>query len=284
MITQHNQRVFFSDNGTLEDISLRMNDFRNGSFSVSYTANEDHIYVGSDLPFSNKYFCVDTVNAIPSNVKVEYWTGSKWQEAVDLLDGSDAAYNGVPFSKSGTISWKTDIEENCWGQEGDTEDIPELASLRIFCFYWMRFSFDANISAEFSYIGYDFARDDNAIYSLYPDLNNDDFKECFKAGKTDWREQRLQASENVINYLRGKEIIFSPSQLLDYEIYHQAAVHETARIIYGGLDTDAYSNDYVRAGERFGRAINMKKFNVDKNRTANLEHSEARDSVTFLSR
>ena len=42
MITQHNQRVFYSDDGTLTDITLRVNDFRKGTFDIGgFVAGQD---------------------------------------------------------------------------------------------------------------------------------------------------------------------------------------------------------------------------------------------------
>jgi len=291
MITQHNQRIFYSDNGVLTDISLRLNDFKKGSFDMSgYVPGDDYIYIGSDLPFSNKFFCLETPNTNTTKATVEIWDGTQWENAVDLLDDSDELYSGKSLSTSGVISWKTEIDKTCWNKEGESEDIPELSTTKIYCFYWLRVSWDSAFSSgtTISHIGYNFNSDDD-LYTYYPDLNNQDFRDCFvptlsPGTKTDWKDQRLAAAANLCEYLRSKQIIYSPAQLLDYEIFKQAGVHETARIIYGGLDTAAYAEDYKRAGERFGRAINMKRFNVDKNQSGNLEQCERISNTNFMSR
>jgi len=292
MITQHNQRVIFSDNGSLEDITLRVNDYFKGDFDIGgYVPGEDYIYIGSDLPFSNKYFCLETPNTSSAKPSIQIWQGNTWVNAVDVLDDSDAGYDGKSLSRDGVISWKPDDDFSSWHKENDTKDIPELSALRIFCMYWLRISWDNSFSngTTITHIGYDFAGTDQSLFAYYPDLNNQSFLDCFvphlpSGTKTTWKEQRLSASVNVCNYLRGKDIILSPAQLLDYEIFRQAAIHETARIIYAGLDTEAYAEDYKRAGERFGRAINMKKFNIDENCTGALENVEKGISTGFMSR
>jgi hypothetical protein len=286
MITRHNQRVFYSDNGVLTDLTLSLNRFRQGELSLSYTAGEDFIYVGSDLPFANRYFCLNTANATANTLKVEVWggTGDKWVEVADLLDDTVSA--GASLGRDGVASWY--VNDDDYWQRDDSEDITELDSRVIYNLYWMRFSWDADFSAVINHIGYRFCEDDE-IYSFYPDLDNQQFRDCFEPDlpegtKTDWKEQCMIASANVIRHMKSKNIIWTPSQILDFESIKDATIHETARIIYAALDTEAYAEDYKRAGERFGRAFNIKKFNVDQNKTTRLDCDEQKKSVTYMSR
>ena len=81
MIT--NQRVIFSENGTLTDISYEMDDFRANSVTIPFVAAEDKIYIGAELPFNNKYFDVETVNDAASVMSLEIWFSQEWVSAVD---------------------------------------------------------------------------------------------------------------------------------------------------------------------------------------------------------
>ena len=143
---------------------------------------------------------------------------TKWIAAVDVLDDTDVGYDGKSLSGSGVVSWKTDEDKSCWGLEDDSEDIPELSTTMVYCFYWLRFKISADLSAgtTLNHIGYLF-NSDNELYNYYPDLNNQQFRDCFVPTlppdtKLDWKDQSLAAAGNVCNYLRGKIIILSPAQ------------------------------------------------------------------------
>lgn len=288
-ITQHNQRVFFSDDGTLEDITLKVNPFRGRTYAMSYTAGEDYLYVGVDLPFNHKYYDLVTANTIsPSIPTVETWDGSQWKVGVDILDDTAEGSTNPDASlgESGVISFKTDENTTNWSCD-DTSAIPELSSLDIFNKYWMRFSWDVDISATINHVGQKFCTDDD-LYGFYPDLDNQDMRDCFvrteaPGTKLDWIEQEIQAVEAIQREMRTRNIIWTPNQIIDFEIIRNASIHKTAEIIMGALGT-AYEENRLLAQQKYKEAFNLDKFNVDLNRNSNLDCDEDKVSVTFGTR
>jgi len=288
MITQHNQRVFYSDNGVLQDITLKVNPFREYSFDIGgYVAGEDYIYIGSDLPFSQKFIDIITPNTNSAAINVELWDGNSWQQVVDILD--ETANGVVSFAKDGIVSWKTKKNEPGWSNESESSDIPELSTTVIYCFYWLRIEFDADLSSgtTINHVGYKFS-DDDQLYSQYPDLKNTQMLDCFEptepsGTKLDWDEQSLVAAQQLTNQMRTSGITWSPAQIVDFEILQEASVHKTAEIIYSAMGT-AYEDNRKLAQEKFSKAFSMKKFNIDRNQNARLDEGERIVSTAFLSR
>ena len=71
------QRIIWSDNGTLRDISAVLNDFRRGTQVLALVGAEDKIYVASEMPFNHKYFDVSVANAVACDITVKTWNGSE---------------------------------------------------------------------------------------------------------------------------------------------------------------------------------------------------------------
>lgn len=287
MITQHNQRVLYSDNGVLEDITLKVNNFRDRTYSLAYKTG-DYLYIGVDLPFNHKYFDLVTANAIVLQPTIETWDGSEWDLAVDILDETQEGTTNPDASlgQSGTISFKTDEDETGWGCD-DTKDIPELNSAIIYNKYWLRISWNANFTTTINHIGQKFCSDDD-LYGFYPDLDNQDLRDCFvrtepEGTKLDWIEQEIQAVEAITREMRARHILWTPNQILDFEILRNAAIHKTAEIILGALGT-AYEENRKLASEKYKEAFNLDKFNVDKNANSNLDCGEDKVTVSYLRR
>lgn len=281
------QRVFFSDNGVLTDYTRELNDFRKGSVSLSVTAAEDYLYVGSDFPFNNQFFQIETANTVVSSVSMELWSGEGdgWKPAIDPLDFTSSA--GKSFGQSGHITWKRDRDEG-WLREDESTDVTGLITgPLIYRFYWMRFKWDADFSATLTHIGNRFSNDDE-LYSLYPDLDNQNMRDQWdrqnpSGTKLTWDEQSFIAADAIINDLKSGNIMLSDSQLLDFEIFRDASIHKTAEIIYGGMGKSS-QEDRNSAKTSFKDALNFKNFRIDRNRDANLSDAEKSTSITFMGR
>lgn len=276
------QRVIWSDNSVLKDISAEVNDFSRDSYVIPLVAAQDKIYIGSELPFNHKYFDVSVVNDQASVISIKIWTGSAWQSVVDLKD--QTALSGVCLAQDGEISFARDIDQNGWYCERDTQNITELSSLRIFNLYWCQLTFSADIKATtaIAYIGQKFC-DDTNLYAEYPVFNNSNLKLAYESGKTDWHVQCLVASEAIVRDLRTKGIIVRRDQILDSSLYQNACVHKVASIIFAGLG-NGYRDARNDAEANYQKSLNIKFHEVDLNADGQTDAYEKTFSSAYGSR
>ena len=279
-----NNRVIWKNNTTLTDLSVKLNDFHSGSEVIDIVAADDAIYIGSDLPFNHRYFEVSVPNAEDSALSVSLWDGSDWKPAVEVIDQTQNV-TGKTFSKSGIVSWVPDRDET-WMYARSTEDIPDLATLKIYDFYWIKITFSDDLTAfvdnadpdpdteatALSYIGHKFS-DDSDLATYYPDLVLTKTLTAFKTGKTNWNEQHIAGAEEIIKDLRKKRIVWSPNQILEWQQFGLANLHKTARLIFTSFGEN-YKDERDLAEADYHRAMAMQVFNVDYNKNARLEKSE----------
>jgi hypothetical protein len=275
-----NKRIFYSDNGILRDFSVNLNKYDEIESEFHYIPGEDYIYIGSRLPFNSLYFKVTHKNTRPANMYVEVFDGQDWEFVNELIDETGA------FAKSGYITFTPDRDTG-WAMEdtsGGGDNIPGLETLKIYDKYWMRISFDAELSNHvcLSWIGHIFA-DDADLGSEYPDLTKQSVKAAFKPGKQNWEEQLVRASEVIIEDLMINRNILDSSQILDRYDYRSACIQKCAEIIF-----NAFGDDFVdqkqRAREEYQRRLSIPTKKIDTNANAIEEVSEARNGQGWLSR
>ena len=274
------QRIFFSDNGTLTDYSTALCDFRSLSVSLPFVAAEDYIYIGSFLPFNHKWVEVNTVNDQASSVTVDIWFQDSWKPAVDIID--ETSLGGITLAQSGIVRWVTDRDYS-WENEVDSFDVSGLETTEIYQMYWCRLGFSDNLNAltSLKYVGQKFANDID-LYSFYPDLNDSNIKLAFASGKTSWDEQHFQSARIIVSDLKRANIVISGSQVLEPDLFIDAGVHKCAEIIYGAMGK-AYKDDLALARDRYKESININFLSVDRNRDGRLSLSE-RFTTTRLRR
>lgn len=267
-----NNRVIHKDNTTLKDLSINVNDLYAGNGLLPFVAAEDKLFIGSDMPFNHRYFCLAVVNDVASVVSVDIWDGSEWRAAVDVLDQTKDI-NGKSLAQTGIISWTVDKDYG-FGLEDTTEDIPDLSTLKIYNMYWVRLSFSSDLKSTtaISYIGHKFAND-SQLEGYYPDLNRTALKTSFKAGKTSWDDQHVLAAEELIRDLRKMKVILSGSQILDFESFNDAAIHKCAEIIMRALGDD-YADERESAIQDYKNALDKVYFPVDKDGDGKLDTQE----------
>lgn len=268
------QRIIHDDNGTLVDLSKQANEMFGANASLPIVAADDKLYIGSSLPFNHRHFEVATANAATSVVStVEIWDGNSWVAAVDLVDYTLNSGSTVTLYQNGIISWTVD-RDSSWGLEESTENIPALATLKIYDMYWARMTFSANLSntTAIKYIGYKFS-DDDKLRVLYPDLVRSTLLTAWQTAKTTWDEQHIIAAEEIIERLQKLRIIWNRNQILDWQRFEKASVHKCAEIIYRGLGAD-YDDKREKAKDDFEKALNVGQFNIDVNADGHLERAE----------
>jgi hypothetical protein len=275
-----NKRVFFAANDNLQDLSVNLNKYDSIESEFTYISNQDYLYIGSRLPFNSIYFKLKQLNENPANMYVEVWDGENWEFVDELIDET----NG--FKKSGYITF-TPNRDAGWSMESTNStggSIPGLQNVIIYDKYWMRVTFDADLtdSVSLSWIGHIFA-DDADLESEYPDLGKASVKVSYKTGKTNWEEQLVRASEIVIEDLMINRNIIDSSQILDRYDYKSATIQKAAEIIF-----NAFGDDFVdqkqRAREEYQRRLSIPTKKIDLNANAVEDVFESRNTQGWLSR
>jgi len=269
-------RIFYGDNGTLTDLSTSLSDYHSGTGSCQFVALEDYIYFGSILPFNHLYLKLGTVNTNSSNLTVDIWDGTSWESAVDLIDETSLA--GATFGQSGFITF-TPNKNKSWGKEdtvgsNGSEQVTGLGNVTVYDRYWIRLSVSSDFSAgtTLSWAGNLFCKDDD-LGSEFPDLMRSNTLAGFEAGKTNWEEQRVRASQIVINDLIDMNIIDSSNQILEKHQLMPACVMKSAEIIFNAFGDDFIDNRND-ARKEYRERINKKIFTVDKDRDGNVDDNE----------
>ena len=277
-----NNRIIWEDNVTLIDASIRMSNLHAQTLTFAYTTAEDYLYLGSDLPFNHRFIDVGgTPNAVVSVASVEIWDGNAWNAAVDVLDETSNS-SGVSLAQDGILRWVCN-KNYSWSQEETTEDIPALATLKIYNLYWARVSWSATLTAGtlLNYIGHSFAVDAN-LGAYYPDLVRSDILGAYETGKSTWKDQHVLAAEEIIADVKRKKLIKSGNQILNPEVFNLAAVHKCAEIIMRGLGKD-WDEPRAAALKDYAVALNTLPLGLDSNEDGKIDESE-RSHVTGLYR
>lgn len=277
-------RVIWSDNGVLKDISTSVNNFKSGTTVLPLVAAEDFIYIGSDFPFNHRYLDIKVANDVTAGINIHLWDANGWRAATDVIDQSSLA--GVTFAQSGVLSWVKATRDSWarWDTNNEGEQITGLTDINILDLYWARLTFTGNLKAttEIEFIGHKFS-DDADLDILYPDLTRTAVKVQFKAAKTDWKLQHIQAAEEIIKDLKNRSIIRSPNQILDWELFTDAAVHKVAEIAFNAFGKDFNEEKAAAAGE-YKKELNKAVYNVDLNSNATLDIGERRWQMGILKR
>lgn len=273
-MSQLTNRMIYSNNGVLSDLSSTLNSIAVGSSVIPVVAAEDALYVASDLPFNHLFIRVSAANALASVMTVSLWDGSAFTAAVDLQDGT--ATGGVTLAASGIVQWKLD-KDSSWAKRDTDDGITGLTTLKIYDLYWAKITFSADLTGTtaLSYVGHRFASEDD-LKVFYPDLVLSSTKDKFESGKTDWNDQLIWATEFVIRALKASPNldikIASASQLLDYSLWTEATLHRCAEMIFIAFG-DAYKDDRDRARKDLKDSMDVGQARLDLNRNTRLDPS-----------
>lgn len=252
-------KVLFSDNGVLEDISVKMSDYNQGNQSLTIKASEDYLYIGAYYPFNSKFFKMKTVATVASVPSIEYWTGSNgWKSAVEVIDETSG------FKNNGFVSLVPN-RDNGWTRD-DTSMISELKTKVIYDLFWLRIKFSVDTVIDLEWIGEIFSND----YDLggeFPDLLRAQTLDSFKTGKTDWEEQHIIAARVIVDDLKAKKIINFKEQILDRKELTLASVQKCAAIIYSSFGDD-YADQRKDAELEYQKRLKKDIFNIDTEESA----------------
>ena len=272
------ERFFWDNDGTLTDGTISWSNPHNLS---SVWDAKSYLYVSSFLPFNHKYFDIKTANDKNGTLTIEVYYNDTWVSVADIIDYTS---NGTrSFSQSGNILFIPD-EDYGWKLVGDSSEVTELATTKIYDAFWMRFGFNAAEASalDINYIGHKFC-DDTLLYTYYPILNNSGLLTRFSAGKTNWISQEINASNIIIADLRRRGFVSTGDQVLDLKRYEVPCVHKTAELIFSALGS-AYSENMADARKYYESIMNSDQFGVDKNQDGFLSRLEKRSSIKLLDR
>lgn len=264
-------RFFFEDDTTLSDETKTLENYHSGTLTKTWVADEDALYIGSRLPFNHLYIKMGgTVNDISSVLTVEYWDGTEFQTAVDLLD--ETSPSGKTFSQSGFVNFSPD-KDYAWSKD-DTENVTGLTTKKIYDLYWIKLTVSENLTASviFSWIGQKFS-DDNDIGTYYPDLLDSTLMGKFESGKSDWEEQHIAAASIIVQDLRAKGLIIERGQLVEREDLRLASVAKVAVIAYTPFDDD-YSISLENAMKEYSHRINSYRPFIDEDLDGKADDNE----------
>lgn len=270
-------RLIYSDNGTLTDRTKEIESYNQDSFSFDYVSGEDVIYIGSKFPINNLYFAFgDTVNAINANMKVEQWYDTSFKEVVDLIDRTES------FKQDGHITFQVN-KDYAW-YRSDTnyagETVTGLETLDLYDHYWLKITFDQDLTAsiDLRHIGYKFCNDTD-IKSRVPWLLTTQLLEKFETGKSDWIDQEILASNDIVKDLKYRDIIKTKGQLLDWNDLTAACVYRTAVIILDNFG-ESYRDDRNEMEAKYQSYIKKSFPKVDED----FDGREDRDEIGFKKR
>lgn len=273
-----NNRIIYSDNGTLKDYSPQFNSYHSDSVDLTLKTT-DYLYIGSRLPFNHVYLKLEENDANDLSLSVEYWDGDIWRSCVEVIDETEG------LKHSGHIQFTPNRRYN-WAWEPTNEDgsqITGLTDVVIYDLYWMRISVSAESElTSFNWIGNVFCEDED-IYPEFPNLEKANTKQAYKVGKLNWEEQRVRASQVLINDLIAKNVIQEKGQILDWRLFTTACVSKTAEIIFSAFGDDYIDNRDAARGEYKLRLSNM-NYRADINKNAIEDKKEQSFKAGFLSR
>lgn len=267
-------RVIWSDNGVLKDISDAVNNHISGTKVIPIVAAQDYIYLGSDAPFNHRWFELGVVNALASKIEVALWDGSQWVDAVEVIDLTLDSTGLKTLAQSGRMVWVPNRQKTSWSRD-DTKDhannvITGLGTVTIYDLFWARLKFTGDLTAgtELKYLGWKFAGDED-LYSLYPEFDTTEARERFKPGLTTWDQVHFEAAKQVLRDLKSTQVITSENQVIEWEVLKLPSVYKTAELIFSNFGED-FQEERKLSIDRYKKAMQADLFNVDQDGNAEL--------------
>jgi hypothetical protein len=277
------KRVIFSDNATLIDHTLNLLNYHSGVGLVDYVATEDYLYLGSNFAFNSFLVKMDTVNTQATTMSIDYWSGSSgWKSVVEIKDETSGLTSDgyVTFVPDKNWGWNRDDTVNSAG----VEEVTGLGNVTIYDQYWIRVSFSVtmDVTTDIAWIGHLFCEDDD-IYSEYPIFDDSTLKAQYETGKTTWEEQRVRASDLIVDDLISRGILLTSDQILERRKLMKVCVSKTAELIYKALGDD-YNDDRKKAKAEYSERIKQGNFFIDKNNNARVDKKETAVRASILVR
>lgn len=276
-------RLLNSDNGVISDLSIDNQD-ESVNIPIDIEPLEDWHYLGQHYPFNNFLQQVENANSVVSSIEIQYWTGSgnEWKNAVDVLDGTSRS--GVACARSGVVQFSPQSGYS-WHNVSDTKDETEplgLEDVNITNIYWMRYRWTnkLTVGATLKRVVYAFTRTQQ-IDALDTQVN--EFMDSFKSGKTDWDDEIVTASIQVVNDLKRRGLIVHQGEILRFDDVTMATDLRTLILIYKNLGP-GYKDKLDAAWVEYTNMSSLGRFSFDQNQNAFMDKQEIQNKVGKLVR
>jgi hypothetical protein len=241
--------------------------------------NFDYIYVAQKFPFNNLFLKMDALNAVTLTLGIEYWDGTEWVDAVDVIDFTKGLKQSglIQFSLNRDDSW----QEVQYSDAQASSCPDELKGLNISDCYWIRIapSVAPTGTTSIESVGYAFTTTEtvNGI-----DTNAPLYYETFSASKADWLEEILIASQMMISEMKSAGLLKAQGQIISLDDFYIPCARRTLLHIYSQMGK-AYE------GKRGEESALYKKFmggpkSIDADQNARAEKAETLSTITRLVR
>jgi hypothetical protein len=230
------------------------------------------------------------VTSVTSKPKFEYWDGTSWIDAVDVLDSSRGFYQHgmAQYSLKNDYSI-CEITET----DSDSTGIPrQLVGLGINNCYWVRMSFVTtgiydvpNPLTKIKQICYAFTI---TSYVNGVDVEGPTFYEPIsdmtgESNKSDWVREIIHASEEMILDLKRVGFIKSSGQVIEFDELYLACTYKTLMHIYYQLGK-AYAEKRSIMSNKYEKALSSKALTFDSDKDGKLDRNEYQATSTRMSR
>jgi hypothetical protein len=270
----------FKDSSGLTDMSLDNQD-ESATIDAAITTSQ-YIYVAQKLPFTNMFMWIDTANTTTATMSIEYWNGTEWKSAVDVLDGTLSG--GKTLARSGNVQFSLDKNYG-WqtvSHTADTSAPTELQTLNIAGCYWLRIAVSANMSAgtDLKELGYAFT----STQQLNDfDVEISGFYDSFATGKTDWIPEILSASKLLVIELKRQGLLTAQGQIIELEDFYIPCTYKALEVIYFNLGP-SYAEKRKVVAEEFKKSLNVQRPAIDTNADGKLDSNENKGTPRMMVR
>lgn len=265
-------RVIKNVSGVLTDLSLPL---ANGtSTAMALTAGQDSLLIGQHFPFANFFVETGVGSTSGSELDLSYWDGSAWRSGLDLLDGTDTSVGGT-FAQTGVIQF-TPNRNSGWVLTSDTSegDAPtELQTTTLYDLFWLKLEPTVTLSGTTTIkrIAYAFTKHEYLV-QLDPEIN-EYLVPWGGAGKLNWNEQILIASEQVASDMKARGFVWHRNQIILLEEVYLLASYRTLELIYSMLGP-SFAHKLKWAQDEYKKASNVKRWSFDKDQNARMDRYE----------
>lgn len=273
-------RIFYSDNSVISDLSDTLGDYKTGATTISINSNEDYFYIGNVAPFNHFFIKMGhPVNTEIGSIKVEYWSGTGWTEAIETIDSTSG------FAQSGFITFVPD-KNSSWIRQ-DTHEaggVAGLQSVKIYDYYWARLKFSGDFKEhiQFKWLGQKFS-DDLDLADEFPDLTRANVLAAFGQNKADYEAQAVRAAEIIVNEMISNNIIWTKNQILDRDTFKLMSVSKVAELIFTSFGDD-YEDQRKLARQEFGSRFKKSIYNVDRDGDGRLSIADQQSRMGYFTR
>lgn len=283
-------RILKNVGATLTDLSYENQDETVKPAITLPTPATDYLLIGMQYPFNNFFLNLTgcDVNDNVSTLSLEYWDGSKWIPAVDVLDGTSVG--GKTLARSGAVLFSQDRQKSGWGKVNNTklQGPPELQTKDIYDLYWLKVKVSAAIApavvvppavqpTEVTIQELGFAwTSGQKMKGIKSEV--DRYLPSFASGKTNWIPEIMTASKMLITEMKKQGLVVGPQQLVRMDDFWLPATYKALWLVYSSLGP-SYKDQADALHHQFYKTLNVNNVSIDQDKNGRLDQSEVNNRV-----